>query len=102
MVNVLLFKQKKKKVRQPNKVVIKPPNEKEEVKFIRVTCGDRYTVAIDSEQGQGWGWGLCDTGQLGLGRQLDAVCTPEKIHAPEGTKCKLLGLGGTHSLGVFV
>lgn len=49
--------------------------------FAFVDGGDLHSLAID-QNGDAWGWGLNDYGQVGTGTNVTPILVPEAIQMP--------------------
>lgn len=78
----------------------KPLTLPENVKFVQVSCGELFTLAL-SEDGDIYSWGDGVNGQLGLGYVVEQL-TPKKITTiSEGeVKFKKISAGKEHSLAL--
>ena len=65
--------------------------------FCNISAGQTYTIGID-KNGQVWGWGYNNYGQLG-DNSIVSRCTPVSILGAKKTFCKIAS-GELHTLGV--
>ena len=71
-----------------------PVQAKKGMRFTRISAGDSYSSAIDSE-GNLWSWGYNCYGQIGDGTTINRT-TPVQVKT--GTKVKQISAGNKYSL----
>lgn len=71
----------------------------EKVPIKQVTAGERFTAVLD-ENGQAWGWGSNNFGQLGYGSYAssDYKTEPVAVNQQEGIKFTQIAAGAYHTV----
>ena len=74
-------------------------NLPDEARFTQVSASYSQSLALDSN-GNAYGWGLKDQGQLGIGDDLGpgfGTATPLRVKAPDGVRFNQISAGFMHS-----